>query len=312
MPIPFMIAGVAVATAGTGIKKGFDAKKKNEKATEIIEEAEKKYNLSLEKFKSKQDAMEEYINDFARFKLMVFNVQIKNLVEFIKKCKKSANSNLDSERIVFTNDELIEFETQVDNAYSLSSGLLKGASSGALTAFGMYGSVGVLGTASTGTAIGTLSGAAATNATLAWLGGGSLAAGGGGMALGSVVLGGMVVAPIIAVVGFFMNSQAEKNLTAAYDYSKSVELEIEKMSLVIEEFVGIRKYIDELGNNIVKISDRFDNILNKIDGCENKKDVEQLLLFGKAIKSYLEIPLLDQDGHKNINFETEMRRISIS
>lgn len=44
------------------------------------------------------------------------------------------------------------------------------------------------GTASTGTAISTLSGAAATNATLAWLGGGALAVGGGGAAAGSALL----------------------------------------------------------------------------------------------------------------------------
>ena len=45
------------------------------------------------------------------------------------------------------------------------------------------------GTASTGTAISTLSGAVATKATLAWLGGGALAAGGLGVAGGVVVLG---------------------------------------------------------------------------------------------------------------------------
>lgn len=44
-------------------------------------------------------------------------------------------------------------------------------------------------TASTGTAISTLSGVAATNTTLAALGGGSLAAGGGGVSLGSTVSG---------------------------------------------------------------------------------------------------------------------------
>lgn len=49
------------------------------------------------------------------------------------------------------------------------------------------------GTASTGTAISTLSGAAATNAATAWLGGGALAAGGGGMATGSLVLGAIPV-----------------------------------------------------------------------------------------------------------------------
>lgn len=44
------------------------------------------------------------------------------------------------------------------------------------------------GVASTGTAISALSGAAATNAALAWLGGGALAAGGGGMAAGHAFL----------------------------------------------------------------------------------------------------------------------------
>lgn len=48
--------------------------------------------------------------------------------------------------------------------------------------------VGFWGTAGTGTAISTLSGAAATKATLAWLGGGTLAAGGFGVAGGAVVL----------------------------------------------------------------------------------------------------------------------------
>ena len=46
-----------------------------------------------------------------------------------------------------------------------------------------------VGTASTGTAISSLGGAAATKATLAWLGGGALAAGGFGIAGGVVVLG---------------------------------------------------------------------------------------------------------------------------
>ncbi|WP_260684544.1 hypothetical protein [Rhodococcus sp. KBS0724] len=44
------------------------------------------------------------------------------------------------------------------------------------------------GTASTGTAISTLSGAVATKAALAWLGGGAIAAGGGGTAAGTALL----------------------------------------------------------------------------------------------------------------------------
>lgn len=55
----------------------------------------------------------------------------------------------------------------------------------------VLGGTGVLGnTATTGVAISSLSGAAATNASLATLGGGALSAGGGGMALGTAVVAG--------------------------------------------------------------------------------------------------------------------------
>ncbi|CAD0260296.1 conserved membrane hypothetical protein [Pseudomonas veronii] len=52
------------------------------------------------------------------------------------------------------------------------------------------GGAGLLGAASTGTAISTLSGAALTNASLAALGGGAVAAGGGGIAAGTAVVAG--------------------------------------------------------------------------------------------------------------------------
>ena len=61
------------------------------------------------------------------------------------------------------------------------------------------GLVASLGTASTGTAISTLSGAAAAKATLAWLGGGALAAGGFGVAGGVVVLAAVGVGGAYAV-----------------------------------------------------------------------------------------------------------------
>lgn len=70
---------------------------------------------------------------------------------------------------------------------------------GAGTAAGVLTLVGAYGTASTGTAISALSGAAATNASLAWLGGGSVAAGGGGVAAGTAVLTGGVIIVVIGV-----------------------------------------------------------------------------------------------------------------
>lgn len=70
--------------------------------------------------------------------------------------------------------------------------------------------VAALGTASTGTAIGGLSGVAALNATLAWFGGGAIVAGGAGMAGGTVILALIVMAPMALLTGYFTYRSALK------------------------------------------------------------------------------------------------------
>lgn len=82
---------------------------------------------------------------------------------------------------------------------SASAGAGAAFTSGAMLMASTYGVAG------TGTAISSLSGAAATNASLAWLGGGTVASGGGGMAAGAAVLtgGALFVAAGVAVVGYY-------------------------------------------------------------------------------------------------------------
>ena len=73
---------------------------------------------------------------------------------------------------------------------------------GSLATSSFFVIAGTFGTAGTGTAIGSLSGAAFTSSALAWAGGGSLAAGGGGVALGSLVVsGGVAIVAIAATYG---------------------------------------------------------------------------------------------------------------
>lgn len=84
-----------------------------------------------------------------------------------------------------------------------AGGAVAGAAVGGAAAYATFMTDVSLGTASTGAAIGGLSGAAATNAALALLGGGTLAAGGAGVAGGMMLLTGIVAAPalLLAVGG---------------------------------------------------------------------------------------------------------------
>lgn len=105
------------------------------------------------------------------------------------------------------------------------------------------------GTASTGTAISTLSGAAATKAALAWLGGGALAAGGGGMAAGNALLA--LAGPVgwgIAAVGVIGGGvlYRKKNLEQAEKANKAaaeVEVETKKFELIYQESELLRHSI---------------------------------------------------------------------
>ena len=130
------------------------------------------------------------------------------------------------------------------------------AASGATTAAVM-----ALGTASTGTAISSLTGVAATNATLAALGGGSIAAGGGGMALGSAVLGGatlgvglLVGGVIFSMVGSSISGKADK----AYSQMLENEKVINKICKYLEELnVAAKNYYNDLNSANNVYNDQF-------------------------------------------------------
>lgn len=81
-----------------------------------------------------------------------------------------------------------ELQAARDAASGAGAGLAAGASVAFMAPSAAMWIATTFGTASTGTAISTLSGVAAQNAALAWLGGGALSAGGGGMAAGNALL----------------------------------------------------------------------------------------------------------------------------
>lgn len=114
-----------------------------------------------------------------------------------------------------------KFNTGFNTSLNTGFGGLVGGS----TALGAWGLVSLIGSASTGTAISSLSGVAATNATLAWFGGGSLATGGAGIAGGFWVLGGIVAAPII----FFSTKSAYKKVDKVKDKKNELTEESEKV-----------------------------------------------------------------------------------
>ncbi|GAB0051833.1 hypothetical protein YGH009_06380 [Helicobacter pylori] len=192
MPLPFILAGVALAAAGYGVKKGIDALDADCEADEFIKKAE---GLKEEAAKKAESAESDCRHAFARFgekKLHVLSHTVPNFLDHFHRLKRST--------IIIEGVNMQDIQGQVSDAqkitnqyrevdfFDASGAVIGSAAAGVLAAYGAYTGVGLLASTAGGVAIAELSGVAATNATLAWLGGGALSVGGFGMVGGMAVL----------------------------------------------------------------------------------------------------------------------------
>ena len=299
MPLPIVLWGAAAALGATGVFKGAKAVGNMKEAKEIGEAAEKKYDKAIDKLEEYKISTNVKLEELGRLKLSVFTEQIKHTVDVIKQ-SKDANSKLENFGSSISVDELKEMEKMVLNSLKLESGLLSGASGGALAGFGAYSSVGLLASASTGTAISGLSGVAASNATLAWLGGGSIASGGFGMAGGMLALGGIVAGPALAIGGFMLASKAEIALTKAMEYSAEVDDAVAELKLVRTILKGIQKNADEIIYTLNQLVERFE--LMKVNDNSDPEAFKQMIVNTKILKELLDCKIIDDEGSpiKNI------------
>lgn len=144
------------------------------------------------------------------------------------------------------------------------------------------------GTASTGTAISALSGAAATSAKLAWLGGGALAAGGGGMAAGNafLALAGPVGwsisgATLLASVVLFANKKMK--------LGKEKKEEIEAVLRNVESIKEINYTVKQLLDKTSKLRELLNTQYGQCMLCYGKNFLElsedQQMLLGTLVNN---------------------------
>ena len=121
------------------------------------------------------------------------------------------------------------------------------------------------GTASTGTAISALSGAAASNAAIAWLGGGALATGGGGMAAGQALLA--LAGPVgWGIAGTTLLASVLLTVKKRFKLQEKKKDEIIKLQNLTNELrkvgVNIEQLIDQTVSLKVELSQQFQECLH--------------------------------------------------
>lgn len=151
---------------------------------------------------------------------------------------KSLDNNL---KFNNTSSEIYKLRRIADEKSHTGVILIQGTALGGLAAVGSWTLVSMLGSASTGTAIASLSGVAAHNAILAWFGGGALAVGGGGMAAGTITLGAIIALPVVILSAYKTHSSAN-DLTIK---TEELKIEIPKMGKKTIDLLRVKVAIDK-------------------------------------------------------------------
>jgi hypothetical protein len=161
-----------------------------------------------------------------------------------------------------------------------------------------------IGLAGTGTPIAGLVGVAQTNAKLAWLGGGTLASGGGGMAAGQLALRSLSIGAGAALGALSFHSHSDRTLTAAHAFDGEVRILLAEMQVRRHGLRFIRHRIDELAKVLSRLTDRTEAILDQLESRPYHTD-RDLELVGLAVQHAVSViriiqtPVLDDQGDLN-------------
>jgi hypothetical protein len=292
MPFPIFIGVAAAALVANGVRKVWAARQRYQSAQEAYATAHEHYKGVVAQLEKARSLTNMRLDELGRKRLETLQV-LGEAVSFLKKAKLKERNLLATMEIPI--EQLEAWEAASVAASEVLNGLTKSVAAGAATAAGTYALVGTLATASTGTAIATLSGAAAQSATLAWLGGGAIAAGGGGVAAGTAVLGGVVAAPAIAVAAWLVDAkvgQIENEIeTAITELAKD---ETEKLRLVDRLRITDAR-IDEVQDTTIKASAELRRLMSSSDPTDDAA-AHRVWRLAAALGKLLEASILDKNG----------------
>lgn len=314
MPIPLLFIGAAAATGVFGVGKTVKAGIDNSLAKDINREANHSIEAAKEELERARTACGVSLEKLGEQKIFILDRSINTFAASYEKLKnvdiEGSKGMEEMNKIRMDKKTFSDLKEMGSFAASFMGGAIAGGVGGAMAAFGAYGAATSFAAASTGTAIASLSGAAATNATLAFFGGGSLAAGGLGMAGGTAVLGGLVAGPALMVMGLITGAKASANLDNAYANKAKAEEITEQLKTGAVQCNAIRRrtymfysLLARLDSYFLPLIYRMEDIIEKegtdysMYTSESKHVVASAASAAMTIKAILDTAILTEDGN---------------
>ncbi|MBR3470825.1 MAG: hypothetical protein IKH28_14225 [Lachnospiraceae bacterium] len=313
MPVPFIFIGIAAITGAAGVGTTVKAGVDQSHATSINKDANQRIEESAKRLDFVRKQCGDALQSLGEEKVFVLNNGINEFITNFQKIKNvdfsESEGILELKRLRLDQKEFAELAEMTKFSLSLVQGGITGVAGGALAAFGAYSAATAFATASTGTAIASLSGVAASNATLAFFGGGSLAAGGLGMAGGTAVLGGLVAGPALLVMGIISSAKAGKNLQEAYANEAKANEICEELQTASEQCIAIRRrshmfysLLAKLDAYLYPLNEEMKRIISE-EGTDyskysqqSKQSIAAVVSTVASIKTVLDTTILTESG----------------
>lgn len=141
----------------------------------------------------------------------------------------------------------------------------------------------------------------------------------GGIAGGTMALGGLVAGPALMAAGWAMASSAEKaknnayaNLSKARAIEESNNTAMLQLEKVVRLIMSLEETLDDLADYFDDMTDKLRKIVMKNDNYaeysdKNKEFVHKTLLMAQTIKNLINVPLMDENGE----IEKEARKVRV-
>ncbi len=280
MPLPFILAGVALAAAGYGVKKGIDALDADCEADEFIKKAESLKEKATKKAKSAESDCKLAFARFGEKKLHVLSHSVSNFLDHFHRLKRST--------ITIEGINMQDIQRQVSDTRNLLNQLNANGIDGD-SAPGVI--AGCVGLGASGFTAGTI------------LGGGLAASGLAGMA----VLGGLVAGPALAILGAISADKMEKKRDDAKAYYSQVKAAVKKADVMIDNLLAIEKMVKLFTRQITKCDALFFSLSQDAiatmkkhhydTSLYNQKEKDQLCVTVSTLSSlsaFLKVPIIDK------------------
>lgn len=273
----------------------FFSKAKKE-ALKIHERAVEKYNETYVKMQTEGENLYRI-----RQKSLELIEEIESLINSIANSPKDFEAKLENmreERMKFRKTEEYArqaYDDAVKSGVSMAAGIAGGAAVASMAPSVAMWVATTFGTASTGTAISALHGAVATKAALAWLGGGALSVGGGGIAAGKALLalagpvGWSIAGVATGASALFLTSKNQATAKEAMDQAK----EITMAGACLNETCAKIQTLSEETSKLFYPLGSFNKEMNKLFGADYMAlDSEDKAKLGTLVNNALALTAL--------------------